>query len=575
MMILKKARQNKIYLVPGIISCIWIVFLILAGSLASHQTTFFDALSQTDVTSEYSAGIPPLRYLFEPVVGFTLAIANNVVDALVPLVLAYVTIRVVYLVIARVSSRENNKIKVLAAYARTFMNFYWKYCILAFLVGILVLLVGTILQGEIFFHTSFMAVVQASIIFWFVLLVLKLTKNAVIFFIPAARLGIKKPKAWTALTRQSRRYWNHKTWDVIGRESRYGLSVILIFAMVCLNLNSAQVPTQFIHTQLAENEILVDLHVHTTASDGWLSPEERVDWYLSQGIQAAAFSDHLNTMGASRAREYVRAFDLDFTVLTAQEFTSNVPEIHLNVYGIDEYLSPIEYQGQPYSPNCMNVSDMIKYVKDHDGYVTVNHYVPNASAPFTYTQLMNWGVDGFEIVGMGREKAPEIRQFCLDNNLTCVTGTDEHGNDGLDAFMRVTLADPANVTVDSIFAALKNNTHEAVLINFTPDKVHLPRSLREFGIVGDFLNYVLALDPLQVSSWICWSCGFFLAYLFIMHRIKTRFDAAAQERKLVEDPRKRSLLFKHPVAVLIIIVASCIAALLLLLPLVPRLALLD
>jgi hypothetical protein len=570
-----KLKKNIVYLIPAIILCIWVAFLIYTGSLASHQTTFYDVLAQEDVTSEYTAEIPPLRYVFEPFVGFTLAIANNVTDALVLLVLAYAIIRVVYLVLERLVLRGNKKIKVFAAYARTFMNFYWKYCILAFLISILVLLVGVAAQGELFFHYNFMAAVQASIIAWLVLLVLKLVNNAVIFFKPTARLRVKKLKTWEALPRQSSRYRNHKTWDVIGRETRYGLSVVLLFGMLCLNMSSTQVPTQLIHAQLAENEILIDLHVHTTMSDGWLTPEERVDWYLSQGIHAAAFADHFNTRGASRARDYVRAFNLDFTVITAQEFTCNVPEIHLNVYGIEENLSPIEYQGQPYSPNCMNVSDMIQYVKGHGGYVTVNHYEPPGSGPFNYTQLMNWGVDGFEIVNMGRERSPAIRQFCKANNLTCLAGSDEHGNSPLDSFMRITLADPANVTVDSIFAALKNNTHEVVLVRFTPNKVHLPRSLQDFGVVESFLNYVLTLDPLEVTSWICWSCGIFCAFLFAMHRIKTLFCTEAQERKFVEDPKKRSFLFMHPVVAIIIIAASCIAALLLMLPLAPRLALLD
>ncbi|MEX2755367.1 MAG: hypothetical protein Q6365_008210, partial [Candidatus Sigynarchaeota archaeon] len=157
----------------------------------------------------------------------------------------------------------------------------------------------------------------------------------------------------------------------------------------------------------------------------------------------------------------------------------------------------------------------------------------------------------------------------------CLAGSDEHGNGPLNSFMKVKLADPANITVDSIFAALKNNTHEAILVRFTPDKVHFPRSLRDFGVIEDFLNYVLTLDPLQILSWIAWSCGIFGLYLFVIHRIKTRFDVAAQERKIVVDPGKRSFLFKHPVVSVIIIVASCIAALFLMLPLAPRLAMLD
>ncbi|MEX2757802.1 MAG: PHP domain-containing protein, partial [Candidatus Sigynarchaeota archaeon] len=445
-MILKKAWKNKIYLVPAIMFCAWLVFLIITGSFASHQTTFFDALGQKDVTSEYAVEVPALRYVFEPFVGFTLAIAINSTDALLVFTLVYLAIRVVFLGIEKVTRRGNKKIGILAAYARNFMNFYWKYCILTFLIGILVLLVGYSAQGELFFHYHFMAVVQMSIVSWLVLLVLKLARNVITLCKPTAQLRVKKPKPWTTLSRKSGRYWNHKTWDVIGRETRYGLSIFLFFAMFCMNMISTQVPTQLLRPKLADGEILIDLHVHTTMSDGWLSPEERVDWYISQGIHVAAFSDHQNTRGALRAREYVKAFNLDFTVIVAQEFTSYVPDIHLNVYGLEECLSPIEFQGQPFSPNCMNVSDMIAYVKAHGGYVTVNHYEPPGSGPYTYQQLLDWGVDGFEIVNGGDEKAAQIRQFCLDHNhtLACLAGSDEHSNGPLNSFMEVKLADPAN-----------------------------------------------------------------------------------------------------------------------------------
>ena len=46
---------------------------------------------------------------------------------------------------------------------------------------------------------------------------------------------------------------------------------------------------------------LVDLHLHTTASDGRLSPAELVRLLAEQGLKQVAISDHDTTEGLGRS----------------------------------------------------------------------------------------------------------------------------------------------------------------------------------------------------------------------------------------------------------------------------------
>jgi len=45
----------------------------------------------------------------------------------------------------------------------------------------------------------------------------------------------------------------------------------------------------------------VDLHLHTTASDGVLSPSELVRYAKAKGLQAVAITDHDRSKGVRRA----------------------------------------------------------------------------------------------------------------------------------------------------------------------------------------------------------------------------------------------------------------------------------
>ena len=80
----------------------------------------------------------------------------------------------------------------------------------------------------------------------------------------------------------------------------------------------------------------VDLHLHTTFSDGRLSPTELVQLCAQRGLKVIALSDHDSTEGMGEALEAVRSFP-DMTLIPAIELSTDVPgsEIHMLGYFID------------------------------------------------------------------------------------------------------------------------------------------------------------------------------------------------------------------------------------------------
>ena len=49
---------------------------------------------------------------------------------------------------------------------------------------------------------------------------------------------------------------------------------------------------------------MIDLHVHSTHSDGTLTPTELVDHAITKGLSAFALTDHDTTDGLAEAMEY-------------------------------------------------------------------------------------------------------------------------------------------------------------------------------------------------------------------------------------------------------------------------------
>lgn len=77
---------------------------------------------------------------------------------------------------------------------------------------------------------------------------------------------------------------------------------------------------------------IVDLHVHSTYSDGTFTPKELVDYALEKGLQAFALTDHDTTAGLAEAMEYARTKDIQ--VVPGIEFSTEYESRDIHILGL-------------------------------------------------------------------------------------------------------------------------------------------------------------------------------------------------------------------------------------------------
>jgi predicted metal-dependent phosphoesterase TrpH len=87
----------------------------------------------------------------------------------------------------------------------------------------------------------------------------------------------------------------------------------------------------------------IDLHIHSTASDGCLSPADVVHQAVEQGLSVIAITDHDSVEGIASALVVAKAFP-ELKVIPGVELSTDVPqgEVHILGYFID-YTDP-EFQ---------------------------------------------------------------------------------------------------------------------------------------------------------------------------------------------------------------------------------------
>ena len=74
---------------------------------------------------------------------------------------------------------------------------------------------------------------------------------------------------------------------------------------------------------LIESDLKKDLHMHTTYSDGKLTPKEVIDMRLSQGYELLAITDHDVIGGSVAGAPYAREMGVPF--IYGIEFDSEDP----------------------------------------------------------------------------------------------------------------------------------------------------------------------------------------------------------------------------------------------------------
>ncbi len=522
MKIYSLVKNNKFFTVFSTVFLVWFIFLLILVLIGQRTVIFYDTLGQIDVSSEFISRYPVFRYILEPFAALAFLLKDEFTWMFIFLVF-YPIFRGFYLILKKKGLLKSQKYRYMTYLIDDIISFSFQILTLSILIVGLYILIGFSVQGYFFVSRSFMVPIQFAVHLGYFLIIIKGSYTLIKLFHPKLRLNlskkIQKSKGKSKLLR-------------IKRESKLyvGIGVLLLSSSIIL-ISTPFPPHEIIPTvPLEDDEFLFDFHVHTTFSDGWLTVEERVNWYIQQGISGAAFSDHDNLRGATTASNHVMEHGLDFTVFMAEEWTDNENDIHMNIFGLSEEIVPLQSY-TPGGPLAMNASDTISYVKSNGGFIIVNHYNydPNPEGgfgvPYTWNQLRDWGVDGFEIVNGGSYsgKYLQIRQFCLDNNLTCIGGSDIHTNEDLNTFIKMRLNDPTNLTITNIFETLKNNTHQVIAIDLYPEVVDFPGDINDFGfyVLEDFINYVLNMDLYQALSWILWLCIGYTLFFLVYRKVKS------------------------------------------------------
>lgn len=85
----------------------------------------------------------------------------------------------------------------------------------------------------------------------------------------------------------------------------------------------------------------IDLHCHTTASDGIRTPSELIDYAISEGVELIAVTDHDTVNGVPEALSYAEG--LNFTVIPGIEFSIEYPggSFHLLGLNVDHTYKPM------------------------------------------------------------------------------------------------------------------------------------------------------------------------------------------------------------------------------------------
>ena len=104
----------------------------------------------------------------------------------------------------------------------------------------------------------------------------------------------------------------------------------------------------------------IDMHTHTTYSDGLNTPEEMIKAAIKKGLDGIAVTDHDNVKGSIAAQIFAKSLKKEFLVITGTEIRSAKGDIL--AYGIKENVKPM-----------MSVEETVERIHDLGGIAVAAH----------------------------------------------------------------------------------------------------------------------------------------------------------------------------------------------------------
>lgn len=85
---------------------------------------------------------------------------------------------------------------------------------------------------------------------------------------------------------------------------------------------------------------MIDLHTHTTASDGTDSPSSLIDYAIEKKLKAIAITDHDTIRGLQEATQYADILDTDLEVIPGIEFSTGLPGYDFDIHILGLFIDP-------------------------------------------------------------------------------------------------------------------------------------------------------------------------------------------------------------------------------------------
>lgn len=226
-----------------------------------------------------------------------------------------------------------------------------------------------------------------------------------------------------------------------------------------------------------------NLHVHTTVSDGAMSPEEIKKIYKQQGYSVVAFTDHEIMVPHSELT------DENFLALTSTEISVNqrcdcdfcyTKTYHLNIYSPEENRSCFssfdrskmwlkhsfdyitkeqERQDSLRLYTTESVNEVIKKANDEGCLVSYNHPVWSLQDYTDYIDLEGlWGIELYNTacVRMGYPDSPKPMEDLLRRGRRVFPLATDDAHRHTDCFGGFVMIKAESLTYDNIFSALKS-----------------------------------------------------------------------------------------------------------------------
>ncbi|SNR88593.1 hypothetical protein SAMN05446037_1001229 [Anaerovirgula multivorans] len=127
----------------------------------------------------------------------------------------------------------------------------------------------------------------------------------------------------------------------------------------------------------------IDMHVHTTASDGILTPRQLIDYGLQKGLSGMAITDHDTVNGIHEAVNYSKRY-CEFSIIAGIELSTELLNEEVHILGYD-----INY-------NENELLDVLKLIQNQrvNRAIKIVEKLQDLKASITYKEILQISKEG-------------------------------------------------------------------------------------------------------------------------------------------------------------------------------------